>query len=280
MTTAQKERQRALVVPREHGAWGMLLIPLVTGAALGLLHGGRWLPISLLTTAVLGLFWLRTPLESWLGTGVMRAQTPAEKSRVVKFVALLAIVVAGCTAALFRMGLTRQLLLFAVIASVAFGAQLVLKRWGRATRMFSEIVGASALTLTAAAAYSVSVGRLDAKAWGLWLVNWLFASDQVHFVWVRIRGTRADGLKQKLSIGWSFLAGQVALVAVLATALYFRWIFAAAVMAFLPILVRGCAWFARKPEPLAVRRLGWTEMAHAVVFGVLLVAGDLVLSRL
>lgn len=33
VTIPQKARRRALVVPREHGAWGMLLVPLLTGAA-------------------------------------------------------------------------------------------------------------------------------------------------------------------------------------------------------------------------------------------------------
>ena len=75
LTTQQKERRRALVVPREHGPWGMLLVRLVTGAAVGLESGGSVSPVLLLTTAVLALFWLRTPAESWLGTGVVRAQT-------------------------------------------------------------------------------------------------------------------------------------------------------------------------------------------------------------
>ena len=41
----------------------MLLIPLVTGAAIGLADGGRVVPVLLLTTAVLALFWLRLQLK-------------------------------------------------------------------------------------------------------------------------------------------------------------------------------------------------------------------------
>jgi hypothetical protein len=43
-----------------------------------------------------------------------------------------------------------------------------------------------------------------------------------------------------------------------------------AVVAFLPVLIRGLAWFAEKPSPLSVKRLGWTELAHAIIFGILL----------
>ena len=65
---AVSERRRALILPREHGAWGILLVPLVTGAAVGLQAGGPFYPVLLFTTAVVALFWLRTPLESWFGT--------------------------------------------------------------------------------------------------------------------------------------------------------------------------------------------------------------------
>src|SRR4029077_6824975 len=90
LTIPQRERRRALVVPREHGAWGMLLVPLATGAAVGLLAGGRAVPVLLLTTAVLALFWLRTPVESWLGTGAVRVQTRQERQLVQSVILPLA----------------------------------------------------------------------------------------------------------------------------------------------------------------------------------------------
>jgi hypothetical protein len=86
---------------------------------------------------------------------------------------------------------------------------------GRATRMAAEVVGALALTSTAAAAYCVATGRFDARAWTLWIVNWLFAADQIHFVWLRIRGARAAGLSAKFAVGWSFLVGQILLGGIL-----------------------------------------------------------------
>jgi len=35
---AQQTRTRALIVPREHGAWGLLLVPLFTGVVQGLVR--------------------------------------------------------------------------------------------------------------------------------------------------------------------------------------------------------------------------------------------------
>ena len=250
----------------------MLLVPLVTGAAVGLLAGGRIAPVLLLTTAALALFWLRTPVESWLGTSAVRVQTREELRLVSRVVFPLTAVAAVTVGALFWQGKNRELIWLGMIAGAAFAAQILLKKLGRTTRMAAEVVGALALTSTAPAAYCVATGHLDARAWALWLVNWLFAADQVHFVWVRIRGARAAGLSEKLTVGWSFLAGQILLGVMLALAYHFSWLPELTLIAFAPVLFRGFAWFATKPQPIVVRRLGWTELAHAVVFSVLLTA--------
>jgi hypothetical protein len=44
-------------------------------------------------------------------------------------------------------------------------------------------------------------------------------------------------------------------------------------IAFAPVLFRGFGWFARSRQLIVVRRRGWTELAHALVFGMLLIAG-------
>jgi hypothetical protein len=272
LTIPQRERRRALVIPREHGAWGMLLVPLVTGATVGVLSGGRVAPVLWLAVAVLTLFWIRTPLESWLGTGAVRVQTREERQLVSRVALPLATVATVALSALFWQGKNRELIWVGMVASAAFAMKVFLKRMGRSTRVAAEVVGALALTSTAPAAYCVATGQLDPRAWALWLVNWLFAADQIHFVWLRIRGARATGLSEKFIGGWSFLIGQILLIGVLSLACYFRWLPELTLIAFAPALFRGFAWFAKRPKPIVVRRLGWTELAHAVAFGVLLTA--------
>ena len=272
LTTPQRERRRALVIPREHGAWGMLLVPLATGATVGILSGGRVTPVLSLTMAVLSLFWLRTPLESWLGIGPVNVQTREERQLVSRVVLPLATAATVALVALFWQGKNRELMWLGMIAGIAFGVQVFLKQMGRSMRVAAEVIGALALTSTAPAAYCVAIGRFDAKACVLWLVNWLFAVDQIHFVWLRIRGARVAGLIEKFALGWSFVIGQILLISMLALACHFRWLPELTWIAFAPVLFRGFAWFAKRPQPIVVRRLGWTEMAHAVAFGVLLTA--------
>jgi hypothetical protein len=87
---AQHERGHALIVPREHGAWGLLLVPMITGAGLALRESRNIVPFVLLLTSALALFWLRTPFESLLGTSAMRAQTKDERRTVIAAIAILA----------------------------------------------------------------------------------------------------------------------------------------------------------------------------------------------
>lgn len=269
-----QSRTRALVIPREHGAWGILLVPLFTGAAVGITAGRAWLPLSLFALVALSLFWLRTPVESWLGTGPMRVQSVEETNVAVTAIATLASVAAISIAALLWGGQHLGLLLLGLVSAAAFGAQSVMKKVRR-WRMAAQIIGAIGLTSTAAGAYYVAAGRLDARAAALWLCNWIFAGDQIHFVQLRIHAARLTDAREKLARGRSFFLGQLAVPIVLALTWYFGALPALAVLAFVPLLVRGFLWFLPGPQPLAVKRLGWTELAHSITFGLLLVAGFL-----
>ena len=132
-------------------------------------------------------------------------------------------------------------------------------------------MGALGLTATAPAAYYVASGRIDVPALVLWLANWLFAANQIHFVQLRIHAFRAQTLREKLFEGKSFLAGQVVLLCVLGAALSMHIVEPLVTLAFGPVLFRGARWFFHAPEVLNVKTLGWSEMKQGVVFGVLLV---------
>jgi hypothetical protein len=273
MRAVQEARARSLVIPREHGAWGMLLVPLVTGGVLGLLSGGTALPLVLFTIAALSLFWLRTPVESWLGTTPLRVSSPAEHTVVVQAIMILSAVTASAVTVLLWGGRNSYLLVLGVAAGLMFAAQAALKKFGRKMRMPAQILGAIGLTATAPAAYYVVTGRLDATAWLLWIANWLFAGDQIHFVQIRIHGARASTGVEKFVRGKNFLAGQLVLCGILFAAWQTGLTPALALLAFVPVLLRGTAWFFSKPQPLYVRHLGWTELGHALTFALLLVLG-------
>ena len=265
------ERIKALVVPREHGAWGILLVPLVIGACLGLRSGTGLLEIILFLAASISLFWLRTPVESLLGTGLMRAQTARER-RVALEVALgVGSLAAFACYGLFRGGHNYGLLIIACVAATAFSLQAAIKLFGRRMRMAAQMIGAIGLTCTAAGAYYVATGKFDAKAVAIWFACWLFAGDQIHYVQLRLHTTRLNTRREKLSRGRNFLIGQVLFAVAAFVACHYGLLPPLALLAFTPVVIRGAAWFVRTKEKLDIPWLGITELLHSITFGVLLI---------
>lgn len=264
-------RIRSLVWPREHGAWGILLVPLVTGAAVGLAARPAFLPLLLFTLAALGLFCLRVPAEVLLGTAPLRAQGPAERRAGISFLLLYAAVAAVSLLLLLWGERAYGLLLLGAAAAVAFGAQAILRKLGRETRMSSQMVGSVGLTSTAAGAYYVAAGHLDSRALVLWAANWLFAANQIYFVQLCIHAARASNRAEKFARGRAFLLAEAATAMLLVVAWRLAFLPGWTVLAFVPVLLRGLAWFLRPPAPLQVHRLGISELSHAIAFGLLFI---------
>jgi hypothetical protein len=266
------KRRKALVVPREHGAWGILLIPLVCGATLGLMNHGRPGYILPFAVAAFTVFWLRTPLESWLGRSAMKAQSDEELRLVRQAVAKLSIVSLITFAMIFWGGQNLGLVWFGVVASAAFLVQAFLKK-SRDRRALAEVIGAAGLTATGPACYYLATGAMDRIGWAIWIACFLFAANQIHYVQTRIRAARPLSPREKLALGRGFVTAQFAVLFLLATVCWMERTLWPVTLAFVPTLYRGFAWFARGPEPLKIHALGWSEMRQAVAFGILLIAG-------
>ena len=264
-----------MAIPREHGAWGMLLLPLATGAVVGAGSSVNWGALALFLVAALSLFWLRTPVEAWLGTSAIKAQTPQERSTVLAVSTAIAGISAAAVTTLFLIGYWRGLLMIGIVTALAFAVQAAVNKLGRRGRMPAQVIGALGLTSTAAGAYYVATGRLDHIAVALWAANWLFAGDQVHFVQVRIHSSRAASMTEKMRQGYAFLAGQIVLLGVVIALCRLHFFPGAVVLAFIPALFRGSLWFLRGRRPLNVHKLGFSELAQALIFGALLCAAYL-----
>jgi YwiC-like protein len=71
VVAVQQTRRRALIIPREHGAWGLLLVPLLTGVAAGFAPEHRAWQLLVFTVDALCLLCFVTPVENLIGTGPM-----------------------------------------------------------------------------------------------------------------------------------------------------------------------------------------------------------------
>lgn len=266
-------RGRSFILPREHGVWGMLLVPLVTGAAAGNPRGERIIWILLFAAVALGLFCLRTPVEAGLEISALRPQNDAERRLIHYSIYVYASVALLSLAFLMLWARAYGLLLLGAAAAIAFLLQTVLKQLGRETRLTAQLTGALALSSTAAGAYYLATGHFGPMAAIIWLANWLFAADQIHFVQLRVHSARAMTRGEKIRQGRGFLLHQAACLLPLGLTWRAGWLPGFILMAFGLLFVRGFTWFFESPRPLQVHRLGVSELLYAIVFGVFFIVG-------
>jgi len=264
-------RWRSFVWPREHGAWGMLLVPLATGAVLGKPAGTKFVLVFLLAVVALALFCLRTPLEAWLGVSPWRARDPRERRMIHSSIYIYSSVSLGALTLLFLQIRCYGLLIVGAAAAIAFLAQAILRAQGRQTRTAAQLVGSAGLTAGAAAAYYVASGKLNSTALVIWAANWIFAANQILYVQARIHSAHARNLHEKLTQGKWFILGEIAMALTLALTWRRAWLPSLAPLAFLPVLLRGLPWLFSSANGLQVRRLGASELVHAVIFAALMV---------
>ncbi len=257
----------AIRMPAEHGAWGMLIVPYVAAAAVA----GVWnAPVLLCATLALGLFVLRGSAQAQGGWHALR-----QTELVVFAMALLA--VAG--ALVLAYGRT-QLIAVAVAGVALYSVQEVLVRAHNEARtekrsLAAECVGVVLLSLSAPAAWIAARGRLEAEGVQIWALNVLFFLGGVLYVKYRVRGLLAHrefaGWSERLAFAWPVFIYHLLLLAFLASAIFLRELSAAVLLAFAPGILRANGLIFQLGERFPIRRLGWMEIVHSVVFAALLV---------
>ncbi|MGO9245786.1 MAG: YwiC-like family protein [Verrucomicrobiia bacterium] len=236
-------------MPREHGAWGILLIPFATAVGVSGVVDVR---MALLLTSVLCFYVART---SFL-------------KQHAKWTFLLLAGSALCTAPLLIVWRLWWLAAFGVVA-----AALAFRRTERGVAM--QLIAVAGLTLTAPAGWYAATGRLDRHAWLLWGLNFLYFAGGVFYVKMHvaaaIRRKPVDSTSERIALGaatLSYYAGMSAVLVVFAT---MHWISWSVLLAYAPVVMRAVVGVWRLSPTLRIKRLGWTEVAYSLVYAVLLI---------
>lgn len=264
--------QIALPFPREHGAWGILLIPaVVTASAVGVWPGRMWL----LVAAVLGLFLARTALEACFGMEERRGVRGATCGRGS---AVLGLILYVGVAAACGLPLVRYFGRQWALGLVAAAGLLSLAYFGllfcyRRKTLLGEFFGVALLTLTApAAAYLLT--QDGAIALRFWVIHYLFFLSGLLYVKVKLEARRSnlvvETLAERLAHGWPVLVYHLVLAGFVVAMARERWIPAGAAIAFAPIVTRGFWGILRWERRLSLPHLGRSELLHSLIFALLM----------
>ena len=266
-----QERMGRPIIPREHGAWAVLLGAFLAGVGVG---GRATLPVALLLGGVILLALANGPLA------VLLRNPDGGQPRSQRRCALgwLLVYGAGATACLAPLLVLYQmsfLLSFGMAAALFFVLRAFLVREGEDRSLSGELVGTAGLALAGPVAHAVAVGGAQPIGAVLWLLLFLFFVSGVFYVRMRIRMVlakrRGTTAASKPARTWCVLYHLLLLLVVpaLAASNLIPW---PALLAFAPALWRAAAGLRRQEAPLNLRRLGWSEVGLTAAFVVLLVS--------
>jgi YwiC-like protein len=267
-TNSVPKKGWGLEMPAEHGAWGILVVPLVSAAGVA----AKWNePLALAAVCVLSLFLLRGSVEA---QGRIRALL-----RPIHL-ALFSIALAS-SAFLFFHYHRRDLYFAALLAAALYLIQLGLVRRHKESSeerrsLGAELVGVGLLTLSAPVGWIAARGQLDRIGVQVWLLNLLFFLGGVLYVKYRVRGIRAHQafarMGERVRFAWPVFMYHSVLVVILLVLIPLHLVLAAAVLAFIPGILRAGSLLFNLGRPFAIRRLGWSEIVHSAIFALLLTA--------
>ena len=248
------------MLPREHGAWAIVLAPLL----IGFIAAPAFSPFAagLFVLGAVAAFLIRTPLQALL--------TRRTDRRALRWLALyVSLAMAAFIPLIVLMG-RWHLLLFAIPVTVILAANLTANLCGRRFDALNEAAGVMALCLTAPAAYYTASSVLGHQAWTLWLLCSAFFMGPIFYIKMAALQHRAAmdpallpelARMRRISTGYHGLA----LAGVSAWAVFGTLSALAAIpfaVAFLKTLTRGY----RAPQRADFRALGYMEVAYSLLF--------------
>ncbi|MDP6100931.1 MAG: YwiC-like family protein, partial [Dehalococcoidia bacterium] len=251
-----------ILIPKEYGAWAMLLMPLIM--TLGVV--GMGLSGLIYSIAVMGLYLARYPVEL-----VVRRRTVPGLGRWF----FIYVSVTGVLGLLLLAGYGLWgLLPLTMVAVFVLGLYLRLIRRRAERSAPAELVLVSGLSLTAAGAVYVELGGWTTLALWLWLLAALYSGSSVFFVRMMVRRPPQGGasLSRRLKLGKGAVFYQVFLWVGVLTMVVTGAVPPLVLVAFIPLLAKVVlGLFAVGGRP-RIRVLGFMELGHTAIFALLMVA--------
>ena len=258
------------LLPREHGAWGIVLIPYLTAVVIA----GYWTPAVVVGLgAVLAAFIARYPVELLFNQGLYRRAGSPPRSRVKKFACGYATVASALGVGLISGWKLYLLLPIGLLALLLLAVHLRLGHEGEDRSWGAELLGTAGLTLSGLAGWVVATGSLDATGALVWLLNCVFFCAGVVYVKARIRHRLAVHRPELRGTTRWMIACHAVMVIFVASLLIARWIPPLVAVPFALAAARAGWGAAQGERPFALRRLGWSEVALSVFFALFLTLG-------
>ena len=259
------------IVPKEHGVWAVLYGSFLVGVGVA---GRVTLPVALFLVGITAAAFANGSLAILVRSNAGEVHMERRRHALTWFL-LYGAVAATALAPLpvvFRMTF---LLPFGMGAAFFLLLRAFLIRGRDDRTLIGELVGAAGLTMVGAVAHAVGVGEVRPISGVLWLLLFLFFASGVFYVRMRVHGLvarRREATSESNPARWPCVLYHALLIIVVPALFLARLVPWPVLLAFAPAVWRAAIGLNRNEARLDLRRLGWSEVAVATSFVILLIA--------
>lgn len=257
------------MIPKEHGAWAVLYVPMLVAA---LIAGGPTWNVLLLALSALGVFMSYAPMHMLLRHAMVMPLAREQVRRAVVWSAVYGVFGVVFVVPLFMQGYW-LLLPLGILGLVAYVLNFLLTRRVPKT-LASDMVAVFGLSLSALCSWYVVTGVLEEQAVIVWVLNLLFFGSSVVYVHMKIRAAAARNPDLNRSSLWSVATLNVlyhlVVMIIVAVLAWYRTSKLSLVVAFAPMTLHALYGTYKLTHRVSFRRLGFLLLAHSIGFGFLL----------
>jgi hypothetical protein len=257
------------ILPREHGAWGVLFIPLAVGAFIA---GNMSWNILLLAFSTLGVFMASVPLQLILRHRNVSPQDSEKHHQSRRWATVHLAAGSGFLIPLLLQGYTLLLIIGAFGVAVFVAHVVLVTRYGKS--IATDMLALAGLALSVLSAYYVGTHTIDLKAIVLWILNVLFFGCSVVYVHMKMKALpiRQTGihLTEKLSIGKLNILYHIGILCCVPLLALLAESSQGILMAFLPMVVHAVYGTFQLSRRVRFKRLGFILLGYSIWFGMVL----------
>lgn len=174
--------KKHIAIPQDHGSWVFILSPLIIGICAGKTF--NYASFNL-TVAAMSAFMLRQPVTTLVKIHAGRrpkSDLPAARFWIAAYASAAALAIIALILEGFG-----YILYLVLPGALVFGWHLwlVSKRDER-KQAGVEIIATGILSLSAAAAYWIGIGRYDPIGWLLWILVWMQSAASIIYAYLRL----------------------------------------------------------------------------------------------
>jgi hypothetical protein len=264
-------------VPNDHGAYAMLLVPMLLGLIVGAVHGvaansNPPVTFTLFALSLISLFFASEPLSIAFKPRV----STAARRRALLWLGIYLFAAGLAGAPLLFIWNLWALGLFLAPAALLMLIFLIAVKLRKQRSLGMRLPGIVGLTLSTPAAYYIATGTLDETAWGLWAACAIYFAGTLFNVraWFEANKQKKAGIATPRLPAWlvasilTYLVVGALIIWACALLGALRW---AALVAFVPSLLRAGWTLWRTPVQLPIKTVGLIEFAQSFLFALLLI---------